>query len=255
MGDKAEELTVGIYPDRVLVANRGEVAVRVLRTLADLAVPSVTVYAADDDRCLHVRRADQAVPLPGAGVGAYLDQNALIEAAHAAGATAVHPGWGFLSENAEFARRCAEAGLVFVGPAPQVLRVLGDKTAARAAAESAGIPVVPATGPATFDEAAKFLAGAPEGIMLKAVAGGGGRGMRRSPTRPTWPPRSSAAGPRRSARSATAPSTPSSCSPAAGTSRCRSSATAPARPSPSATGTAASSGAGRRWWNSPRRPD
>ncbi|MET7877567.1 carboxyl transferase domain-containing protein [Micromonospora profundi] len=178
MGDNAEELTVGIYPDRVLVANRGEVAVRVLRTLADLAVPSVAVYAADDDRCLHVRRADQAVPLPGAGVGAYLDQTSLIGAAHAAGATAVHPGWGFLSENAEFARRCAEAGLVFVGPAPQVLRVLGDKTAARAAAESAGIPVVSATGPATLDEAAKFLAGAPEGIMLKAVAGGGGRGMR-----------------------------------------------------------------------------
>ncbi|WFE36450.1 carboxyl transferase domain-containing protein [Micromonospora sp. WMMD975] len=169
---------MGTYPDRVLVANRGEVAVRVLRTLADLAVPSVAVYAADDERCLHVRRADRAVPLPGAGVAAYLDQSALIEAARSVGATALHPGWGFLSENADFASRCADAGLTFVGPAPQVLRVLGDKTAARAAAESAGLPVVPATGPATPPEAMEFLAAAPEGIMLKAVAGGGGRGMR-----------------------------------------------------------------------------
>ena len=170
---------MGIYPERVLVANRGEVAVRVLRTLADLAVPSVAVHATDDDRCLHVRRADAAVPLSGAGVAAYLAPDELIAAARSSGATAVHPGWGFLSENADFARRCAEAGLVFIGPDPEVLRVLGDKTAARAAAQAAGIAVVRGTtGATTLPEAAEFLAGAPQGVMLKALAGGGGRGMR-----------------------------------------------------------------------------
>jgi len=145
----------------LLVANRGEVAVRVLRAAADLGIRTVAVYAEDDASALHVTLADRAVALRGDSP--YLDVDQLLDAAD--GCVAVHPGWGFLSENAAFARACAARGLTFVGPSPEVLELLGDKRRARSLAASLGIPVLDAA-PGEFP------------VMVKAVAGGGGRGMR-----------------------------------------------------------------------------
>ncbi|WP_028219877.1 acetyl-CoA carboxylase family protein [Paraburkholderia oxyphila] len=162
----------------LLIANRGEIAIRIARAAAEAGVRSVAVYAEDDAHALHVRRADLAVPLAGRGVAAYLDMDALIAAARAHGCDAVHPGYGFLSERADFAQRCEDAGLRFVGPAPDVLRIFGDKARARELAARCGVPLAAGTNHATtLDEARAFLAvhGA---IMVKALAGGGGRGMR-----------------------------------------------------------------------------
>lgn len=169
--------TVGM---QVVVANRGEVAVRVLRTARERGYATLALSSADEPDSLPVRLADHAVQLPGAGAPAYLDIPAVVAAARSAGTGAlVHPGYGFLSESADFAQACAEAGLVFVGPQPEVLRAFGDKVAARTAARRAGVPVLPATdGPAGPEQIAALLAGHPEGVMVKAVAGGGGRGMR-----------------------------------------------------------------------------
>jgi acetyl/propionyl-CoA carboxylase alpha subunit/acetyl-CoA carboxylase carboxyltransferase component len=164
--------------NKVLVANRGEIAVRVMRAAAELGIGTVAVHTSDDADCLHVRRADEKRELPGEGVAGYLDADAVLAAAKDTGADAVHPGYGLLSENAAFAARCAEAGLTFVGPRPELLELFGDKTRSRALAAELGVPLLPGTGgPATLDEAARFAAehGA---VMLKAVAGGGGRGMR-----------------------------------------------------------------------------
>ncbi|MGA2129595.1 MAG: biotin carboxylase N-terminal domain-containing protein, partial [Xanthobacteraceae bacterium] len=166
---------------RVLIANRGEVAIRIARACAELGVAAVAVYAADDADCLHVAKADAAVALPGRGAAAYLDAGAIAEAALTAGCDAVHPGYGFLSENAAFAESCAAAGLTFVGPSPQVLKLFGDKAAARVLAQRCGVPVAAGTaGPASLEEARAFLTGLGAGgaMMIKAVAGGGGRGMR-----------------------------------------------------------------------------
>ncbi|GIH96977.1 carboxyl transferase domain-containing protein [Planobispora siamensis] len=164
----------------LLIANRGEVAVRVARAAADLGWRSVAVHSADDARSLHVLHADEARPLPGRGAAAYLDMGRVLEAAAGAGATHLHPGYGFLSENAEFARRCAEAGIVFVGPAPGTLELFGDKAAARALAGRVGVPVAPGTAQAaTLEEAEAFMASLEGGAaVVKALAGGGGRGMR-----------------------------------------------------------------------------
>ena len=161
----------------LLVANRGEIAVRIMATAAALDLRTVAVHPADDAACLHISRADAAVELPGAGPAAYLDIDAIVDAAVQAGCDGVHPGYGFLSENPAFARRCAEAGLLFVGPDPETLALFGDKTAARARAGELGIPV-PAGAPAA--QARQFLAGLGAGaaVMVKARAGGGGRGMR-----------------------------------------------------------------------------
>ncbi|MET9627001.1 carboxyl transferase domain-containing protein [Lentzea sp. NPDC006480] len=145
----------------LLVANRGEVAVRVLRAAADLGIRTVAVYAEDDASSLHVTLADRAVALRGDSP--YLDVDQLLDAA--SGCVAVHPGWGFLSENAAFARACAERGLAFVGPSADVLELLGDKRRARSLAASLGIPVLDAA-PGEFP------------VMVKAVLGGGGKGMR-----------------------------------------------------------------------------
>ncbi|MFC3961415.1 acetyl-CoA carboxylase family protein [Nocardia jiangsuensis] len=165
---------------RVVVANRGEIAVRILRTARDRGYETVVLHTAAERGGLPVRLADRAVELPGSGAAGYLDIAAVTAAAATAGPGAlVHPGYGFLSENAEFAASCAAAGLTFVGPAPAALRTFGAKPAARAAAAAAGVPVLPATeAGADVDEVARFLAGHPGGVMLKAVAGGGGRGMR-----------------------------------------------------------------------------
>ncbi|OCF86985.1 acetyl-CoA carboxylase family protein [Nocardia brasiliensis] len=165
---------------RLVVVNRGEVAVRVLRTARERGWGTTAVCTTDESGAMHARLADEVVPLPGTGAGAYLDVAAVVAAARQAGPGAlVHPGYGFLSESAELAAACATAELIFVGPSPEVLRIFGDKLAARAAAERAGVPV-PAATKAGSDAAAiaALLAAHPDGVMVKAVAGGGGRGMR-----------------------------------------------------------------------------
>ncbi len=165
----------------LLVANRGEIAVRVLRAARELGWTTVAVYAPDDAESLHVRRADRARALEGRGAAAYLDAEQLLHIAREEGCTAVHPGYGFLSEQAAFASRCEQEGLTFVGPRPETLGLLGDKVAARSLARQAGVPVLAGTdGPTTVDEARAFLAwlGVDGAMMVKAVAGGGGRGMR-----------------------------------------------------------------------------
>src|SRR6266581_1764928 len=166
---------------RLLVANRGEIAIRIARAAAGLGIPTVGVFSEDDAASLHARHVDAARPLRGRGPRAYLDVEQLLAVARETGCDAVHPGYGFLSEQAGFARRCAEARLTFVGPRPETLALLGDKVAARALAERCGVPVLRGTsGPASLEEARAFLAalGKSEAALVKAVAGGGGRGMR-----------------------------------------------------------------------------
>jgi acetyl/propionyl-CoA carboxylase alpha subunit/acetyl-CoA carboxylase carboxyltransferase component len=165
---------------KLLIANRGEIAIRIARTAAELGIRTVAIFSEDDAMSLHVRRADEALPLRGAGAAAYLDIGQIIKIAKESGCDAIHPGYGFLSENADLARRAADAGLMFVGPSPGALDLFGDKTAARKLAASVGVPVIEGTsGATTLEEALAFfrtLDGAP--IMIKAVSGGGGRGMR-----------------------------------------------------------------------------
>lgn len=163
----------------VLVANRGEIALRIIRTAVELGVRAVAVYAEDDAESPHVHAADEAIGLPGAGPRAYLDQAAVLAAAKSSGAELIHPGYGFLSENADFARACAGAGHTFVGPDADVLELVGNKSSARGAAVAAGVPVLPATdGPSTVADIEAFFAAMGGAIMIKALAGGGGRGMR-----------------------------------------------------------------------------
>jgi acetyl/propionyl-CoA carboxylase alpha subunit/acetyl-CoA carboxylase carboxyltransferase component len=167
--------------NKLLIANRGEIAIRVARTAAELGLATVAVYAEDDAASLHVRRADEAVALKGLGAAAYLDIGQIVEAAKSSGCDAVHPGYGFLSENAAFSRACAEAGIIFVGPSPETLELFGDKTAALKLAASLDIPTLPGTrGATSLEDAQGFLASLGEGgaVMLKALAGGGGRGIR-----------------------------------------------------------------------------
>lgn len=166
---------------KLLIANRGEIAIRIARAAAELAIPTVAVYTQDDEACLHVRKADEAHLIPGTGAAGYLDGDALIEAARRFGCSAIHPGYGFLSENSDFARKCHAAGITFVGPTPEVLDLFGNKAAARALAGRCGIPVLPGTdGPTSLDDARAFFATLPQGagMVIKAIAGGGGRGMR-----------------------------------------------------------------------------
>jgi acetyl/propionyl-CoA carboxylase alpha subunit len=164
----------------VLVANRGEIAVRLIRTYRELGVRTIAVYSDADAAALPVRLADEALPLGPAPVTAsYLNQAAVIAAARAAGAAAVDPGYGLLSENAEFAAAVTAAGLVFIGPPAEVIAAMGDKLAARAIARRAGVPVVPGSGEITspgqgLSEAGRL--GYP--VLVKASAGGGGRGLR-----------------------------------------------------------------------------
>ncbi len=165
---------------KLLVANRGEIAIRIFRAAAELGLPSVAVFPVDDATSLHSRKADIAHELPGKGVAAYLDGAAIIAAALSTGATAIHPGYGFLSENAGFARACSEAGLTFIGPSADTLSRFGDKHAARKLAAEHSVPILPGTtAPTSLEDAREFLRRFGEGgIMVKAVAGGGGRGMR-----------------------------------------------------------------------------
>jgi acetyl/propionyl-CoA carboxylase alpha subunit/acetyl-CoA carboxylase carboxyltransferase component len=164
----------------LLIANRGEIALRIIRTATELDMQTVAVYAEDDAESPHVHAADEAIGLPGAGPDAYLNQPALLAAAKQAGAELIHPGYGFLSENADFARACAVAGYAFVGPDADVLDTIGNKSSARAAAIAAGVPVLPATvGPSSVGDVHAFFATQDGAVMIKALAGGGGRGMRR----------------------------------------------------------------------------
>ncbi len=174
----------------LLIANRGEIAIRIARAAADLGLRSTTLYSTDDAASLHVRAGDQAVPLGAAGAKAYLDIPAVIAAAKAAHCDAIHPGYGFLSENADFARACAQAGLAFVGPSPEALELFGDKARAKGLAVRAGVPVITGTdGAADLAEMTAFFDTLPRGaaMMIKAVAGGGGRGMRPVRTREELP--------------------------------------------------------------------
>lgn len=163
----------------LFIANRGEIALRIARTARDMGLDVVTVHASDEPDAPHTSGADAVVRLPGQGAAAYLDAEALIAAALDEGCDAVHPGYGFLSESAEFAEACRAAGLIFVGPEPDTLRRLGDKIAARRLAENAGVPVISGSGPlATADALVEFVSQAGGPVMVKALAGGGGRGMR-----------------------------------------------------------------------------
>ena len=169
----------------VLIANRGEIAIRIARSLAEGDVRTVGVYARDDRQSLHVRRVDQAFELPGEGVSGYLDQAALIALALDHGCQAIHPGYGFLSESADFAAACEAAGLIFIGPSPGCLSLLGDKARARQLAMECQVPIAEGTQePVTLEQAADFFDhvrqqhGEHAGIMIKALGGGGGRGMR-----------------------------------------------------------------------------
>jgi acetyl-CoA carboxylase biotin carboxylase subunit len=166
---------------RVLVANRGEIAVRVIRAVHELGAEAVAVYSTADREALHVRLADHAVCLgPPAAAESYLRIPNIVAAAVTTGCEAVHPGYGFLSENPAFARACAESDLVFVGPTPEVMERLGDKATAKEELRAAGVPLVPGTaGPATLADVRTVAADVGYPVLLKATAGGGGRGMRR----------------------------------------------------------------------------
>ncbi len=167
---------------RLLVANRSEIAIRALRAAVELGITTIAIYSQEDRFALHRFKADEAYPV-GSGMGpieAYLSIDEVIRVARDNGADAIHPGYGFLAENPDFAEACADAKIVFVGPRPRVMRQLGNKVAAREIALSAGVPVVPATGPLPRDEAeaARLARDVGYPVMLKASWGGGGRGMR-----------------------------------------------------------------------------
>lgn len=163
----------------VLIANRGEIAVRVVRACADLGLKSIAVYAPEDIDALHVRLADAAYALPAGPPTGYLDIAALLDAAARSGADAVHPGYGFLSENAEFGRAVIDAGLIWVGPPPEAVQALGDKVSARAVATRVGAPLAAGSpGPVNADEVATFASGEGLPVAIKAAWGGGGRGLK-----------------------------------------------------------------------------
>jgi len=169
---------------KVLIANRGEIAVRLARALRDLGIVSVAGFSRDDAQALHARVADTAVALDATGPSAYLDPVRWIAIAREHGCDGVHPGYGFLSERADFAQACADAGLVFIGPTPEQLALFGDKARARALARQCDVPVMPGSvGAVTLEQAQAFFdaqqaEGGEAGVMVKAIGGGGGRGMR-----------------------------------------------------------------------------
>ena len=166
---------------KVLIANRGEIALRVIRACRELGVQTVAVYSQADRESLHVRFADDDVCIgPPPGRDSYLNIPRLIAAAEITGADAIHPGYGFLAENAEFAETCAASNITFIGPTADQIRVMGDKAAARKAMSAVGVPIVPGTpGPVEDpDEAFTFAEQIGFPVIIKAAAGGGGKGMR-----------------------------------------------------------------------------
>ena len=166
---------------KVLIANRGEIAVRIIRACRELGIAPVAVYSEADAESLHVRMADEAICIgPAASSQSYLNIDAVVDAAVSTKAEAVHPGYGFLAENAAFARAVREAGLIFIGPPAEAMEIMGSKTSARRAAVEAEVPIVPGTVEAlrSLDEAGKSAEEFGYPVMLKAAAGGGGKGMR-----------------------------------------------------------------------------
>src|SRR5437773_1408740 len=166
---------------KVLIANRGEIALRVIRACRELRISTVAVFSQADRDSLHVRLADESVCIgPPAPAQSYNHIARLISAAEVTGADAVHPGYGFLSENAHFADVCASSGLTFIGPTPEMIRKMGDKAVARQTMQQAGLPLVPGS-PGVLEDAEEGCAVAREigfPVIIKASAGGGGRGMR-----------------------------------------------------------------------------
>src|SRR6202453_3185297 len=166
---------------KILIANRGEIAVRVLRACHEMGIAAVAVYSEVDRAALHVRKADEAYPIgPAAASESYLNIGKILDVAKRSGADAIHPGYGFLSENAKFAEACADAGVKFIGPTVAAMEAMGSKTRARQAMEKAGVPFVPGTsrGVESSEEAEQVAAKVGYPVMLKAAAGGGGKGMR-----------------------------------------------------------------------------
>ncbi|QQD22468.1 acetyl-CoA carboxylase biotin carboxylase subunit [Oceanospirillaceae bacterium ASx5O] len=166
---------------KLLIANRGEIAVRIVRACAEAGIRSVAVYTEPDRYALHVKRADEAWSLGADPLAGYLDPQRLVNLALETGCDAIHPGYGFLSENAQFARLCEEHGIIFVGPRSDVIHKMGDKTQARDAMRAAGVPVTPGSegNLADLEEALQLAASIGYPVMLKATSGGGGRGIRR----------------------------------------------------------------------------
>jgi acetyl-CoA carboxylase, biotin carboxylase subunit len=166
---------------KILIANRGEIAVRVIRACHEMGIAAVAVYSDVDRASLHVRKADEAYPIgPAAARESYLNIQKILDVAERSGADAIHPGYGFLSENARFARACADAGVKFIGPTAAAMDAMGSKTRARQAMERAGVPFVPGTsrGLESYEQAEEVAARIGYPVMLKAAAGGGGKGMR-----------------------------------------------------------------------------
>lgn len=166
---------------KILIANRGEIAVRVLRACHEMGIAAAVVYSDVDRASLHVRKADEAYPIgPAAATESYLNIATILDVARRSRADAIHPGYGFLSENAKFAQACADAGVKFIGPTAAAMEAMGSKTRARQAMEKAGVPFVPGTsrGVESFEEAETVAAEIGYPVMLKAAAGGGGKGMR-----------------------------------------------------------------------------
>jgi acetyl-CoA carboxylase, biotin carboxylase subunit len=166
---------------KILIANRGEIAVRVLRACQEMGIAAVVVYSEVDRSALHVRKADEAYPIgPAAASESYLNIAKILDVAKRSGADAIHPGYGFLSENAKFAQACTDAGIKFIGPTAAAMDAMGSKTRARQAMEKAGVPFVPGTsrGLESFEQAEQVAAKIGYPVMLKAAAGGGGKGMR-----------------------------------------------------------------------------
>ena len=166
---------------KILIANRGEIAVRIIRACHEMGIAVVAVYSDVDRASLHVRKADEAYPIgPAAASESYLNIPKILDVAARSGADAIHPGYGFLSENAKFARACADAGVKFIGPTAAAMDAMGSKTRARQAMERAGVPCVPGTsrGLESFEQAEQIAARIGFPVMLKAAAGGGGKGMR-----------------------------------------------------------------------------
>src|SRR5580658_8841556 len=171
---------------KILIANRGEIAVRVLRACHEMGIDAAVVYSDVDRASLHVRKADEAYPLGAAAASeSYLNIPKILDVAKRSGAEAIHPGYGFLSENAKFAQACADASVKFIGPTPHSMNLMGSKTSARRQMEKAGVPMVPGTshGLASPEEAEQVAERVGYPVMLKAAAGGGGKGMRLVQTR------------------------------------------------------------------------
>ena len=161
---------------KLLIANRGEIAIRIAHTAADLGLATVAIHSEDDAPSPHVTSTDEAEAISGRGVGAYLDIRQIVDIAKRRQCDAVHPGYGFLSENPEFAAAVEAAGLTFVGPTPETLRLLGDKARARVLAGNCGIPLLAGSdGAVSLEKARSFFTACPDGaaIVIKAVAGGG----------------------------------------------------------------------------------